>query len=675
MKLLRCLVFFASTGFSIAGASPAWVKTAIASAKISNVQDAPAVVLLDETTMDVNARGVATIVQRKVVKILTSHGSNFATGWVAYNEVTDHIKSTSAWIVRGGEDFKTAKKNDWVDQTKNGARTLCGDIRYKSLDFETSTVTGDVFAFESVVEGPLFEAQLTLRLDNTLPAVAKSFRVTVAPGFKVDYIAHAVESADLPVVSDNGQTLIWSVHDRPMWPDEPSAPDPLRIAPAIGVRIAPLAQGEGFSPAVFKSWSEVGTWHEKLQAGQCDGDDALVAKAHQLTANAPDTLSKIRALGVFVQQLRYVASDKDLGKGDGYKPRKATLVLQRAYGDCKDKSNLLRAMLREVGITSFLACARATEDFDVWSDFPCLDMFNHAILGIVVGDDVKLPSVVVAGGQRMLFFDPTDPHTVLGDLPGALQGSSIGVMASTCNELVVLPTISGPQSCAMHRCVTLRLLPSGAVAGHAKISASGQVGAALRAGLFYATTKNDLTALTLAQLSDALRAAHLETPKVQDDRESGLCTIEFDFSANDFLQRMPGAMAVARLDLLTRKGVPTLSAKTRKSPVLLRPLVFEDEITLELPESMAVDDLPAKLSKSTAFGSYDRICEQQGNLVRLKRHAELRGATIAAADYVGLRQFLTDYAKADRATLLLKMVAAAPAQVAPAATTAAVSVN
>ncbi|HEU5078650.1 MAG TPA: DUF3857 domain-containing protein [Opitutaceae bacterium] len=649
------------------GAVPAWIKAASDSAQNSNLQDAPAVVLLDEVTVDVTARGVATVAHRKAIKVLKERGSQWAHGAVAYNEATDRVRTTNAWIVRAGEDVKSAKKSDWVDFTETSLLSLCGDIREKRLNFHSFATSGDVFAFETVTEGPLLEAQLAQHFDSELPSIRQNFHVTVPAGFRIEHVVHAAADIERPMIGDGGRTLSWILRDRPMWIDEPYAPDSMRLAPAIGVMIVPESAAVQFAPAVFKTWSDVGAWQEKLQAGQCDTDPALTAKVRALTESAPDVLSKIRALSVFVQELRYVSNEKDIGKGYGYKPRQATVVLERAYGDCKDKSNLLRAMLRELGIKSYLACARSEENFEVWPDFPSLSLFDHAIVAIEVGPELSFPSIVETKDRRLLFFDPTDPHTMLGDLPQSLQGTSVALMTGEGEALVTLPNISGEAGPGYRRVVSLKALPEGLVVGHAKISATGQAGADLRRRLLLVANQNDLDQIARKFLSDALRSAHIEKVHKADDPRTGVCELEFDFGVPNYLQRMPGSMAVARLDLLGHAGIPNFSPKTRKNPVVLRPVVINDEISFELPPGMSVDDLPGKSAKKTSYGSYERFCEQRENVVVLKRRADLVGGRVDVAEYPALRQFLADSAKAERATVLLKVSAGAPV---PASVTA-----
>ena len=111
---------------------------------------------------------------------------------------------------------------------------------------------------------------------------------------------------------------------------------------------------------------------------------------------------------------------------------------------------------------------------------------------------------------------------------------------------------------------------------------------------------------------------------------------------------------VASFDVFGRGMLPSLSAPERRTPILLRAIAFNDEVVLSLPEGVVSEELPAALSLSSEFGSYERKILVDGNKVRLTRHAELKPQTVPAADYSKLRKFLADFAKADRISVLLR---------------------
>jgi tetratricopeptide (TPR) repeat protein len=89
-------------------------------------------------------------------------------------------------------------------------------------------------------------------------------------------------------------------------------------------------------------------------------------------------------------------------------PRTPSEVLQRKYGDCKDKATLAVALLRAAGIEAYVALLLSSTGEDVQPDMPGMDAFNHAI--------------VYAPGNPNLWLDLTDPDLRIGVVSPANQG-------------------------------------------------------------------------------------------------------------------------------------------------------------------------------------------------------------------------------------------------------------
>jgi hypothetical protein len=142
-----------------------------------------------------------------------------------------------------------------------------------------------------------------------------------------------------------------------------------------------------------------------------------------------------------VQNIRYIAIEVNLARGGGYQPHPATEVFANQYGDCKDKANLMRAMLKIAGIRSYLVGVYSGDRYHVNPQWPSPGQFNHMIIAIQVDDSITSPVAFVHPVLgRLLLFDPTDTGTPLGDLPEDEQGSYALVIAGKQGDLVQLPS-------------------------------------------------------------------------------------------------------------------------------------------------------------------------------------------------------------------------------------------
>jgi len=152
------------------------------------------------------------------------------------------------------------------------------------------------------------------------------------------------------------------------------------------------------------SWSQLANAYNKIVDDKVGTSDlrSLVSK---LTLAKRSRDEKIQALWQYLStNIRYTGVE--FGEASVV-PRSPAEVLTRKYGDCKDKSVLLIAMLRSAGIPAYLALLEVGRREDVPSDLPGIGLFDHAI--------------VFVPGPPDLWIDATDRYARLGELDSADQ--------------------------------------------------------------------------------------------------------------------------------------------------------------------------------------------------------------------------------------------------------------
>ena len=73
-----------------------------------------------------------------------------------------------------------------------------------------------------------------------------------------------------------------------------------------------------------------------------------------------------------------------------------------------------------------------------------------------------------------------------------------------------------------------------------------------------------------------------------------------------------------------------------------------------VPFAGTSDGAPKAVTVESPYGWYTRIVELGEGSVTLRRRMQLRQQLVPASDYEKIRAFLTDAAKADKASLVLK---------------------
>jgi tetratricopeptide (TPR) repeat protein len=192
-------------------------------------------------------------------------------------------------------------------------------------------------------------------------------------------------------------TANWSisVHLPPDTPCQVQAPHHPQVYPA-GDHL--VREWSGTQPENQEPEPLTPSWHSALPFGQCSGYATwneiarLVCRAwDSLATDTPELRSlaqeiagphetletKAQALVRWVQDdVRYLGLEMGLGRT---LPSAPTEVAARRYGDCKDKSLLLVALLRCVGIHAAPVLVHSALRQEVASLLPALSAFDHVI--------------------------------------------------------------------------------------------------------------------------------------------------------------------------------------------------------------------------------------------------------------------------------------------------------
>lgn len=645
--------FFVLAALSL-HAAPDWAERIAKVPTPSYVGAASAVVLHDETVMDLKPDGVATTTRRFAVRILAATGRDYAGYRFNYVQKRDKVRSTGAWLLRNGKEVTNRDALGWIDHALDLSSALFGDNRGKTISRSSEAVAGDVFAVETVIDERLIVSEELRRFGHSLPTLLERFELRVPPGFSLTTVirgdAARLQEHELP---KGGHA--WEWRDQPYVAAESNMPsiDPDR--PLVFIRINPPANAARYGPLVLGDWNAQAKWIDRLNQDQCDTSAALREKALSLTADCSDNYSRIRAIGGYVQRFRYLQKNDNLGLGYGYQAHKASQVFVEGHGDCKDKANLMLAMLREVGLEGYLATARSGDDHEVHPDLPTPMQFDHAIAAIKVSDDIEAPAVVETPRYgRVLFFDPTDLFTQPGDLPAHLQGTRVFIQTASNHELTELPRIPAEVGHLTIRKASLALEGNGACVGTMQMEGFAQAGAFIRAQLFNRSTEEKLREFISGRFAESLKSAYVSGLERLDDPAGNKCGVKWTVAKAGYLQFLPGGAAIAPLLVFERSGLPLLTQAQRKYPVKWPAVALDDTIELALPEGFGVEEAPTALEFSSEYGRYLRTVENTEGKITMRRQITLHPQLIPVADYAKVKKFLADVTKADRAALMLK---------------------
>ncbi|MGB3147273.1 MAG: DUF3857 domain-containing protein [Paracoccaceae bacterium] len=144
-----------------------------------------------------------------------------------------------------------------------------------------------------------------------------------------------------------------------------------------------------------------------------------------------DAARAIAALRLVQAEIRYVGLEVGAG---GYFARKPATVITSGFGDCKDKSLLLRTVLARLGIASSVALTDLKLGYGLASRVPGIGAFDHMILRAELGGE-------------SYWMDPTGSYEG-GTLASATQpdyGYALPLAGPEAAELVKMVTDDTPR--------------------------------------------------------------------------------------------------------------------------------------------------------------------------------------------------------------------------------------
>lgn len=215
------------------------------------------------------------------------------------------------------------------------------------------------------------------------------------------------ESVDRAATDGRVKVIVEPGAIAPMPPADPHLPSDVIVYPSIRF-------------ATGRSWREIAAKYSELVDRQLTGADvrSLVTRG----ANREQTIREL--LKRLHREIRYTGVE--FGEA-ALIPNTPAETMKRKYGDCKDKSALLIAMLRAAGIPASMALLSTGPGLDVDPALPGIGEFDHAI--------------VYVPGENPYWIDATDELAGLGELASADQGRRALIADPATAELVLTPVL------------------------------------------------------------------------------------------------------------------------------------------------------------------------------------------------------------------------------------------
>jgi transglutaminase-like putative cysteine protease len=480
------------------------------------------------------------------------------------------------------------------------------EVQYTVVDVGHRNEFADYFGdFESIAD-----IWPTRQWDYTL----------IAPASRAFYFNQPRIAGIGPAKENRGGDIRYrfAAKDVPRVESEPAMPGFSEVAPYLHV-------------STYRTWQDVGRWYFGLVSDQMKDDGTLKKAASEAARKAGSLRDKVKAIHrLVVEKTRYVGLEFGI---HGYKPYRATQVLERRFGDCKDKATLFVTLLASVGIDAELVLLRTRRGGRVDDAPASLAVFDHAI--------AYVPSLD-------LYVDGTAEFSGLGELPAEDQDTMALRVSARGVKLVRTPVLPADKNLAQRKW-RVDLQRDGTARIDEELTVVGQAAHEWRS--YYQTAGERRSRFAKAwngryagtqlesvemELSDRNRPvavrARVKVPQLgdwRDGREAHLPTSSRDADL---------ASTYARLG-------------ERRWPLIIGyPWRHEEGVSYRLPKGARVLRLPGNRAVKNAFGQFTLTASTTSDGVEINSAFVVNRSRIEPADYAAFRAFLreADAALAER---------------------------
>jgi lipoprotein NlpI len=370
----------------------------------------------------------------------------------------------------------------------------------------------------------------------------------------------------------------------------------------------------------FSNWDDVAGWANALfQAREVVSEEFrnLVASLR----NKPTPEERVAGALAFVQsEIRYFSVS--LGESS-HRPSQPDLVLERRYGDCKDKSLLLMSLLKELNIPSRAVLLQTEGRKSLSKSLPSPQLFDHAIVQVTLNG-------------RAFYLDPTllGQHGKLDRL-GQVHEGSLALLVGT--DTRGLSTIMSPNASELivSEVSEVASLPKFGGEAQLRVTQIWRGVVAERWRLFHQQFAPEQVTKSVAEVMQTrYPGASIEgTPIFQDDRVNNVMTITTVYKVPNLAADRDGYWVV-RFSPTNMKGSLTSSASaTRAAPLYLPafPLDARYSFEIRLPDEVRVISDPRAETVQNKHFTFAAASAFRGNVAKNTLHLRISADRVEPA--------------------------------------------
>jgi tetratricopeptide (TPR) repeat protein len=639
------------------------IESIIANAPDANAYpDADAIILLNKFSHEVLESGRSRYTIHQVVKICTERGiQSYGEAVMPFKSRSQNIGANIARTILPDGTVVEAPDESFHDVTPPGLLdyNLFSDLMWK------------VIAMPSLQPGAIIEYQITVEdatepvagdriwfwggmaFQTTDPILKSKYALRVPTDLIFKWKTYNAEIEPIILHNETTTTYLWIYGETKAIQLELNMADISDVVPSL-------------SYSSVQSWDDVASWYNELAVERYNTDEIIESTVARLIADAKtkghesSDEEKIKAIYYFVaSQIRYVGVE--YGKG-AYQPQYAQDVFKNRFGDCKDKTTLMIAMLKLAGIEGYPAMISPAPFEEIDMELPSPGQFSHVIVALKNPSAAPLthPQPLPRGerGEKSdgnyIWLDPTSETCSYGDLPVSDQGRKAFVITNEGGVFVETPIYPASAN-KLSLFSEISLNADGSIHGKEHTHTIGQRNLEYR--LLYKSLKpNETRDFFAAMFNHQFPAAKIENFSISDLNDMDVpVETSVEFSSPQYGMPLGDKLLFALPNDNLSTYATLVGPPERKYDLNLGyPMQLEKTVSVSIPEGYTVPSLPPDIELNEDFGGFKRSYKFENNMVKYEMDFTIRQSVVPPKKYQELKRFLEIVAREDKAQIVLE---------------------
>ncbi|HEV7675820.1 MAG TPA: DUF3857 domain-containing protein [Candidatus Angelobacter sp.] len=616
-RLTNAGILLTLLGSSLSGIAevPDWLRILARETPRKYADDVNAVKLLQEDETTVRDKGEIVEHGRRAYRILRPEGRDIASFEIEFGNDTK-VNFLRGWsITAKGQEYEAKEAFERSVSTYE----VYSDLKAKIISVpgaDVGTVIG--IEFERKHRPNIFEDEWDFQSSMPVERARYTLRLPSSWEMNTHWVNHAEQQ---PI--RQGDSYVWEITNISKIESEYRQPPRRALAGHMVVSFS----SEKFRSQTYKDWNQLAAWHAQMHAGSFEASPSMQQKVQELAPASLPLFDRIKALARFAQKdIRYAAIEIGIG---GFRPHPASEVFTHRYGDCKDKAALLKSMLSQIGVKSYLMPIQT--DRGVYTDKSPANLgFNHVIIAIQLPEASyknNLPALYEHPKLgHLLIFDPTSELVPFGQIPSYAQDNYALLVAENGGELIHLP-LSPAEFNSVNRTASLTLLADGTLKGDVEESLTGYFAAAAR-------NLKDISLQDRKKVIEHMLGRWVANFQVDsfdivnaEDIEKDL-VLHYKFSVGHYAKNAGPLLLVRPRVIGEMAGYYDASKPRHYAYEFEAPFTRSDKVEITLPDGFQVDELPEPARVSYPFGEYVSKTEKTGNSLKYTRQYKMQTTVV-----------------------------------------------